>query len=166
MKNKYILFTIMLFSAFGLKAQSVTSSSFNLMLKGMLSHSVNEVSVDDIDLDSNIIFVDARELKEFEVSHLKNAIHVGFDQLDLSPLNLVAKNAKIVVYCSIGYRSEKVAEKLIKKGFKDVSNLYGGIFEWKNEGKTVVDQKNDPTEEVHAFSKIWGIWLNKGKKVY
>lgn len=156
----------MLFSAFGLKAQSVTSSSFNLMLKGMLSHSVNEVSVDDIDLDSNIIFVDARELKEFEVSHLKNAIHVGFDQLDLSPLNLVAKNAKIVVYCSIGYRSEKVAEKLIKKGFKDVSNLYGGIFEWKNEGKTVVDQKNDPTEEVHAFSKIWGIWLNKGKKVY
>ena len=104
--------------------------------------------------------------KEFDVSHIKGAILVGYDSLDLSALDKIDKSKEVVVYCSVGYRSEKVSEKLENIGFKNVSNLYGGIFEWKNQEQPIVTPKKEPTEEVHAYSKVWGIWLNKGKKVY
>ena len=46
------------------------------------------------------------------------------------------------MYCSIGKRSEKVTQKLKKAGYNNVSNLYGGIFEWVNQGNEVVDTNN------------------------
>ncbi len=147
-------------------AQEVNSKAYDIMLQGLLSHSVKEVSVSDIKDKKDVIFVDARERKEFDVSHIKGAILVGYDSLDLSALDKIDKSKEVVVYCSVGYRSEKVSEKLENIGFKNVSNLYGGIFEWKNQEQPIVTPKKEPTEEVHAYSKVWGIWLNKGKKVY
>ena len=47
-----------------------------------------------------------------------------------------------------------------------VYNLYGGLFEWVNQGKEVVKPNGETTETVHAYSKSWGIWLKKGEKVY
>ena len=75
------------------------------------------------------------------------------------------KNKTIVVYCSIGYRSEKIAEKLRRKGYT-VFNLYGGIFDWKNKGNTVVDSLGNTTEKVHAYNEAWSKWLFNGQKVY
>ena len=147
-------------------AQEVNSKAYDIMLQGLLSHSVKEVSVSDIKDKKDVIFVDARERKEFDVSHIKGAILVGYDSLDLSAFDKIDKSKEVVVYCSVGYRSEKVSEKLENIGFKNVSNLYGGIFEWKNQEQPIVTPKKEPTEEVHAYSKVWGIWLNKGKKVY
>ena len=147
-------------------AQEVNSKAYDIMLQGLLSHSVKEVSVSDIKDKKDVIFVDARERKEFDVSHIKGAILVGYDSLDLSALDKIDKSKEVVVYCSVGYRSEKVSEKLENIGFKNVSNLYGEIFEWKNQEQPIVTPKKEPTEEVHAYSKVWGIWLNKGKKVY
>ena len=43
-----------------------------------------------------------------------------------------SKSDTIVLYCSIGYRSEKIGEKLVEMGYGHVFNLYGGIFEWVN----------------------------------
>jgi hypothetical protein len=65
----------------------------------------------------------------------------------------------------VGARSEKITEELLKKGYSDVSNLYGGIFEWVNEGKPVYTN-NRKTTKVHAYSMAWGIWLKQGEKVY
>jgi predicted sulfurtransferase len=75
------------------------------------------------------------------------------------------KDTPIIVYCSVGYRSEKVAEQIIAAGYTQVSNLYGGIFEWVNEEQPVYDTKGK-TQKVHAYNKVWGVWLRKGKKVY
>jgi len=150
----------------GSKAQEVGSTAFDIILRGVLSHSVNEVSVQDVKGKTEILFVDAREESEYEVSHIKDAVFVGYDNLDLSDLGKVDKNKEVVVYCSVGYRSEKVAEKLLEIGFSDVSNLYGGIFEWINQKQIVVNLKNEPTDKVHAFNKVWEIWLKKGEKVY
>ena len=47
-----------------------------------------------------------------------------------------------------------------------ISNLFGGIFEWKNNGFKVYDSINTVTENVHIFSKEWSKWLTKGEKVY
>jgi len=76
------------------------------------------------------------------------------------------KESEIIVYCSIGYRSEKITEQLVQEGFKNVQNLYGGIFEWKNQGNEVVRPDGKPTEDVHAYSRLWGIWLKEGNRVY
>ena len=112
--------------------------------------------------------LDARELKEFKVSHLENAIHVGYDNFDLEATKqqITNKNALIVVYCTLGVRSEDIAEKLKAAGYPNVFNLFGGIVQWKNEGLPVFDTKGKETKRVHVFSKEWGKWLKAGRKVY
>jgi rhodanese-related sulfurtransferase len=147
-------------------SSQVQSTAFNLMLKTLLSHSVPEVTVPQAKEMKNVLFIDAREWNEYKVSHIKNALFVGYDQFEISKLKSIQKNGKIVVYCSVGYRSEKISQKLKQAGFTDVANLYGGIFEWVNQGNPVVDDQDEVTPNVHAYSKTWGIWLNQGVKVY
>jgi rhodanese-related sulfurtransferase len=144
----------------------VKSSAYNLTLKTILSHSIPEVTVPQVRAMKNVLLLDARESDEYKVSHIKNALHVGYDQFEIGKLKSINKNQKIVVYCSVGYRSEKISEKLKQAGFTDVSNLYGGIFEWINQNNPVVDDKDKVTENIHAYSKTWGVWLDKGVKVY
>jgi rhodanese-related sulfurtransferase len=154
-----------MFSFLQLPAQ-VQSSAYNLTLKTLLSHSVPEVTVPQMKDMKDVLSLDAREWNEYLVSHLKNSMFVGYDQFEIDRVKSIRKNQKIVVYCSVGYRSEKISEKLKEAGFTDVSNLYGGIFEWVNQGNPVVDERGKVTENIHAYSKTWGVWLNKGVKVY
>jgi len=134
------------------------------------TESIPYISVNDLKKETNkVVLLDSREPKEFKVSHLKNAICVGYDNFDINKTikKLPAdKNTKIVVYCSLGIRSEDVAEKIKKAGYTNVYNLYGGIFEWKNQDNTVVNSKNKPTKKVHTFNKDWSKWLLKGEKIY
>ena len=144
----------------------VKSGAFRLMLKDLLRHSVPEISVSVAARDSaSIIFLDAREPREYGVSHLNGAIHVGYDAFSVAQLPPLDKNSRIVVYCSVGYRSEKVSEQLLAAGFTRVANLYGGIFEWVNRGFPVYNDKGR-THAVHAYDKKWGVWLERGEKVY
>jgi rhodanese-related sulfurtransferase len=115
---------------------------------------------------NNYTFLDAREAKEYNVSHIPNARFVGFEQFELRAISDLPKNKPLIIYCSIGKRSEKITKELLKEGFSNVRNLYGGIFEWVNEGNGVVDNENRPTNKVHAYGRFWGKWLEKGKKVY
>jgi rhodanese-related sulfurtransferase len=144
----------------------VQSSAYDLTLKALLTHSVPEVSVSQVKEMKNSILLDAREFNEYTVSHIQDAVYVGYDQFEIGRLNSINKNQKIIVYCSVGYRSEKISEKLKQTGFTDVSNLYGGIFEWINQGNPVVNENGKVTENIHAYNEIWGVWLTKGVKVY
>ncbi|HZB11500.1 MAG TPA: rhodanese-like domain-containing protein [Chryseolinea sp.] len=137
------------------------------MLKTLLSHSVPEISVHQAAATrENIILLDAREHDEFALSHLEGAHFVGYHNFTIDSVKSFNKNAQILVYCSVGYRSEKVAYKLKSEGFKNVSNLYGGIFEWVNQGHPIVDSAGKRTKRIHGYTKAWGIWLNKGEKVF
>ncbi|WP_299156653.1 rhodanese-like domain-containing protein [uncultured Tenacibaculum sp.] len=139
------------------------------LLKKHNTESLPYISIAELKKENNVILLDAREPKEFAVSHLKNAICVGYDFFNLEntlkklPEN---KNTKIVVYCSLGIRSEDIAEKIQAAGFSNVFNLYGGIFEWKNQDNTIVTEENTPTQKVHTFNKEWSKWLHKGIKIY
>lgn len=145
----------------------VSSGSYNAMLKTLLSHSVPEITVDSLEkCVGSVTLLDARETAEFNVSHIANARHVGYDKFNMQTVAGIAKDRHIVVYCSVGYRSEKISEKLKAAGYTHVSNLYGGIFEWVNQGNNVVDNSGKPTAKVHAYSKTWGVWLTSGEKVY
>lgn len=151
---------------FTLNAQMVQNKSYDIMLTSLLSHDVKEISAQEAKADLSAVFIDAREKKEYDVSHIKNAIWCGYDDFDYNRVKGVAKNQLIIVYCSVGYRSEKITKKLLIAGYTNVSNMYGGVFEWKNIGYSLVDNLGKETDKVHAYSKTWSIWLNQGEKIY
>jgi len=157
----HILFIILCAS---IEAQQVSDAKFNKMLSKLLDHSVTEIGPKN-NIVEDAIFLDARELEEFKVSHLPNALHVGYKDFDIQKWQHLNKEKSIIVYCTVGYRSEKIAEQLQKNGFKNVKNLYGGIFEWMHQNKPIVNNKK-PTDSIHTYNKEWSQWLQKGIKVY
>ena len=139
------------------------------LLKKHNAHSVPYISVQELAMPATkAIIIDARELEEFEVSHIKNAIHVGYTTFNTEDLQqkITNKNQTIVIYCSLGIRSEKIGEKLQKAGYSNVLNLYGGIFEWKNNNFDVYNTFNKQTDSIHAYSEPWSGYLKNGVKVY
>jgi rhodanese-related sulfurtransferase len=145
----------------------VESRTYALLLRTLLSHSVPEIGpAQAAALGSRAIWLDSREPAESTVSRIAGALPVGYDHFDPAVFQGLDRSRPLVVYCSVGYRSEKMAEKAREAGFKEVYNLYGGIFEWVNQGYPVVDSRGQPTEKVHAYSRSWGRFLNRGEKVY
>ncbi|MGB0403266.1 MAG: rhodanese-like domain-containing protein [Salibacteraceae bacterium] len=137
--------------------------AFKKLVDSLLSDKVEIVLPKNVS-PSKTVFLDARNKEEFEVSHLPNAIWVGYSDFDIKRVDL-PKNTDLTVYCSLGKRSDDIGLKLQQAGFNNVKNLYGGIFQWVNEGFSVEDSTG-PTQKVHVYSKTWGIWLQKGDKVY
>lgn len=118
--------------------------------------------------NNKLLILDAREEAEFVVSHLPTAMYIGFEYFSSEEIlqRFPDKTSAIVVYCSLGVRSEKISEKLKANGYTNVKNLYGGIFKWKNSGYPIVDSNDNETEQVHVYSEKWGVFLKKGTKVY
>ena len=157
---RFILIFLFSICVFSVSSQTVGNPAFKLLLNTLLDHSVKEVSIEELgDNYSKYIVLDARAFEEYQVSHLENAKFVGYDNFCIDSVNY-AKDKPIIVYCSIGYRSEKIAEKLLNAGYSNVYNLYGGIFEWKNKEKDVVDSLGI-TEYVHAYDKKMGTLVKK-----
>ena len=148
--------------------QTRSQTDFDNMLDNMYQRTVPLIKTEAIQQQSpdSFIILDTREKEEFEVSHLPGAVWVGYDELQIDRINKLDKTQKVLVYCSVGYRSEKVGEKLQNMGFRDVQNLYGGIFDWKHKGQIVVDSSGKSTERVHTYNRKWSQWLRVGEKVY
>lgn len=137
------------------------------MLDTLLEHDVKELSVKSAyESSGDAIFIDVREKKEYDVSHIKNALWCGWDNYSMSRLKDVPRNGQLIIYCSVGYRSEIATRYFPNADFRNVSNLYGGIFEWINQGYPVYNNAGIITTQVHAYSREWGQWLTKGKKVF
>jgi rhodanese-related sulfurtransferase len=140
--------------------------SYEKMLSSLLKKSVVPIDVKEAKTKKSAYFIDTRVKREFDVSHIKNAQWVGYNEFNLEKVRNIPKDSEVIVYCSVGYRSEKIGEKLEKAGYKNVKNLWGGIFEWVNDGNLVVDNTEKTTQKVHAYSQKWGTWLLKGEKIY
>jgi rhodanese-related sulfurtransferase len=134
---------------------------FDAMLSALLRHSVSELRARETQLLEKYVLLDARESEEFQVSHLPRARWIGYKDFALQRLSGIDKQAPIVVYCSVGYRSEKIAEQLQAAGYRHVYNLVGGIFEWANHDKPLIDNHGKPTRAVHPYDQVWGRWLKK-----
>lgn len=165
MKKQFIIIIVL---AFALSASGQEYLSFNDMALDLSKGSAPKVGARKLNEANTpkIIYLDAREKEEFDVSHIRDAIHIGYDNFDLSNLSDVKEKSIIVVYCSVGYRSEKIAEILIKNGFSQTKNLFGGIFDWVNSGYPVYKDNVIETTKIHPYNESWGKWLTKGDKVY
>jgi rhodanese-related sulfurtransferase len=104
--------------------------------------------------ESNLYFLDTRSFEEYKVSHIKGAYFVGYKKFKMHHVEDISKDAAVIVYCSVGVRSEKIGDKLLRTGYQNVYNLYGGVFEWVNQGFSVFDE-NGKTEKIHGYSKKW-----------
>jgi len=137
---------------------------FGKKIDGLISFTVPLMSVTELlnNKDKFIIF-DAREKAEFDVSHIPDAIYLGYSDFNVGSIKNIPKEKNMVVYCSIGYRSEKIGEKLLRLGYKNVYNLYGSIFEWANEKYPLVGSNGKTTYSVHSYNKSWSKWVNNEK---
>lgn len=107
-----------------------------------------------------ILLLDVREPQEYAVSHLPGAIQIEplntFNQTSFHPSEATAKSKTVILYCSVGVRSSRMAEQLQldlkRKGAVDVYNLDGGIFAWRNEDRILVNNSG-PTQFVHPFDE-------------
>ena len=109
---------------------------------------------------ADILLLDARTSEEFNVSHIKGAVRAGDVR---SALNVIAAHpgkSMIVVYCSVGYRSARLADRLLERGVANVYNLEGSLFQWANEGRPLY-RGHERVGQVHPFDEDWGQLLDE-----
>jgi rhodanese-related sulfurtransferase len=114
-----------------------------------------------------VVIFDVREDHEFSVSRVPGAIRIdpsidtaGFLQAHGDRI----AGRKVVLYCSVGVRSSRLARQLTSaataRGAKGVYNLSGGIFRWHNERRELVDSAG-VTDAVHPYDEFWGTYLQR-----
>jgi rhodanese-related sulfurtransferase len=98
------------------------------------------------------ILLDVRSEAEYAVSHLRDAQQVDPDSNVDDVLSQLPRDRPWVLYCSVGYRSSHLAQRLMQAGATEISNLDGAIFSWVREGRDL--QSDGPGTRVHPYSKI------------
>ena len=81
------------------------------------------------------IVLDVRSNYEHSVGKFKNAMTMDIDnfrnfQMGVKDIEAKLKNKKIITYCTGGVKCEKASGYLLKKGFKNVYQLHGGIIKY------------------------------------
>lgn len=112
-----------------------------------------------------LAILDARSQKEFDISHIKGAKRVGYDDFSPDRIWFVDQDITVVIYCRVGKQSEKIALELQEMGFTNILNLYGSIIEWVNQGLPIVDKNGKRTRRVYVFNKKERALLKKGEGV-
>lgn len=101
------------------------------------------------------LLLDARTPAEYAVSHLDGATRIDPRRPVLRGLSGFSRDTPVVVYCTVGYRSARVAQWLRRQGFRTVYDLAGGIFAWANQGRLMKADGRVVTT-VHPYNELWG----------
>ena len=101
--------------------------------------------------DPNIVFVDVRKAKEQDVSMIPGAVTSEVFLADIDRFH----GQRIIVYCTIGYRSGKLAVKMGRKGAR-IANLKGGLLAWVHAGGPMVHE-NLPVRILHVYGRKWDL---------
>lgn len=87
----------------------------------------------------NTFLLDVRTAAEVAEGHLPNAVNIDIYGSDfMAKVQELPKDREILVYCTVGARSQQAADILSKQGFAKVYNLDGGIVAWQRNGFEVV----------------------------
>ena len=103
--------------------------SINLGCSQKKLKAITEVSQEEM---KKVVLLDVRTPEEFDAGHLPNAININwFDSNFQQQIKeVVAKDKPVYVYCKVGGRSAKAAQKLEALGYK-VTDLSGGYDAYK-----------------------------------
>jgi rhodanese-related sulfurtransferase len=118
----------------------------------------------DLKLKNQVVVIDVRGQEEFELSHIEGAQNL----ISAESIKMIAEShpqQKVVLYCSVGYRSSDLAQRCSEMGLRNVFNLKGSIFAWANAGHEVytLDSMGEKkkTKFVHPYNAKWGKLLNE-----
>ena len=98
---------------------------------------------------SKVVFVDVREEEEQKVSMLPGGVTEKEFKRNLDKY----RDSVVIGYCTISYRSGKLASKLRRDGII-MANLKGGMLAWVLEGGKVFDARGE-TKRIHVYAKTW-----------
>lgn len=161
---------LLLLILFSLDMARCQTKNYKEKLESLYNHTVPLISVTELaeklQAETSLIILDIRSDEEYTVSRIAGATLIDYDNFEKEDVNNLNHDAEIIVYCSVGYRSEKIGKELLEMGFTDVKNLYGGIFQWKNDGFEVVNAESVATDSVHTYNKNWSQWLLNGVRVF
>lgn len=152
---------------FTIKFLSVKTLLYQAFLKLLIPRDISYIEVNELSALASrpdIIILDTRSREEYNVSHIYGAKWVGYEDFRLDEVRHIPKDMGVVLYCSVGYRSNQIGKKLQEAGYRDIKNLYGGIFEWVNQDNWVY-ANGKKTKNIHPHSHAWGIWLSHGNKI-
>ncbi len=136
------------------------SPSFDQKVASMLRLDIPAIDVDSIrQSPERYLLLDARAKREYVVGHIPGARWVDYPDIRAEALAGIDYNQPIAVYCSIGYRSERIARELRKMGYRQAVNVYGSIFEWVNRGYPLSDGSGKPSQKVHGYDRNWSTWV-------
>src|SRR5690606_16357909 len=95
--------------------EKVKNPEYQRFLEDLYKGQAPAITVEDLqDADGEEIYLlDTREPQEYQISHLKYARQVGNIWFDMRDVYDIPKEGLIVVYCTIGNRSSRIAEKMI-----------------------------------------------------
>lgn len=84
--------------------------------------------------NTETVIIDVSEANEYKKGHINEAINVPMSKLD-QKLGMLEKykNTPMLVNCHTGAKSAPACKKLYKLGFKQVTNLIGGIQAWEDQ---------------------------------
>ncbi|MCB1064481.1 MAG: rhodanese-like domain-containing protein [Verrucomicrobiae bacterium] len=112
----------------------------------------------------DLLIIDCRKPHEYAVSHLPNAVNLRSASEVTQYLEDTGRTPQeIVAYCSVGYRSSKLARALQKDGYENVANLRGSIFAWANEDRPLENSDGTEVLTVHPYHDFWAKLLKPGK---
>jgi rhodanese-related sulfurtransferase len=97
------------------------------------------------------LFIDVRTKAERAVSMIPEAATWHEYMAESFPL----PDKKIILYCTIGYRSGLAAKELTARGVS-VFNLACGILGWIHAGGRMVDA-GGPVERAHVYGQQWDL---------
>ena len=84
--------------------------------------------------NKNYLIIDTRNMYEIGIGSFKNAVNPKINSFRDFPKKIKSlkldKEQPIAMFCTGGIRCEKASSYLIKNGFKDVSQLDGGILNY------------------------------------
>ena len=101
--------------------------------------------------DLDVVFVDVRKPEEQAVSMIRGAVTSEVFLADTERF----RGQSIIAYCTISYRSGKLAAKLNRKGITMV-NLKGGLLGWVHAGGPLV-RGNLPVTVLHVYGRKWDL---------
>lgn len=88
-----------------------------------LQHRMVENSVDTV--------IDARRQAEWNAGHIATAVHMPLNHLAEMAVSM-DRNGRIAVLCAGGFRSSIATSVLEQLGFRNVTNVVGGMTAWNN----------------------------------
>jgi rhodanese-related sulfurtransferase len=114
----------------------------------------------DLLSEPDVVFVDVRKSKEQAVSMIPGAITEKqfLDHLDQY------RDKRMIIYCTISYRSGKLADKLHKEGLS-ITNLKGGLLGWVHAGGPLV-REGQAVRKLHVYGRKWDLAPDSIETVY